>query len=245
MARCAVSAVRGDIMIYKKIYSWSIFLTALFSFEVWHLVNLIENIPVNDHNLQIIIKFAVGAFFSFGFFIGMVSLFYLLIEKFKFIKKLFFASSYIEGVWLCFGIPEDKKIVLIIQQIEQTPDKVSIYGQKFDYNNGNPTFRGSISSTSASLDDDKHLLNSTYISDKKDKINAGFSSFQLISKGKKAPDMFFGYSSNFSHGKRSAIGKRYCDYDKMPDLKEIVKEAKRFYEDQKELFDNIECNAGA
>jgi len=226
-------------MIYKRIYKWSIFLTALFSFGVWNLVNLIKTIQGIDDNLLMLIKFGVGAFFSYGFFIVIVSLLYRLIEKFKYIKKLFFASSYIEGVWLCLGIPENDKIVLIVQQIEQTSDEISIYGQKFDYNNGNPKYRGSVSSTGATFDSDKHILNSTYMSDKENGINAGFSSFQFINRGKKAPDMYFGYKSNLGpHGKRSIIGKRYCDIDKMPDLNTIVKEVKRFYEDQKELFDS-------
>jgi len=160
-------------------------LTGLVSFGVWNLLNLIENIPNMNSYLQILIKLAVGAFFSYGFFTGIVSLLYRLIEKFKFIKKLFFGSSYIEGVWLCFGIPEDDRMILIVQQIEQTADEISVYGQKFDYNNGNPIYRGSIASTGATFDSDKHTLNLTYMSDKKDGINAGFVSFQFINQGKR------------------------------------------------------------
>jgi len=228
-------------MIYKRIYKWSIFLTALVSFWVWNLVSSIADISWISSNLQILVKFVIGAFFSYGFFIGIVSLLYQLIEKCKCIKKLVFASTYIEGVWIGFSITEDNEIILIVQQIEQTSDKVSVYGHTLEYNNGNPIFRGSISPTGATFDSDKHTLNVTYMSDKKKGISAGFGSHQFINRGKKAPDSFFGYSANYgSHGKRFITGKRYCEFEKMPDLNTMVKEAKRFYEGQKELFDNQE-----
>ena len=85
-------------MIYKKIYKWSVFLTGLISFFVWHLIRLIE-IPDIDGYLQlsenalIIIKFGIGAFFSFGFFIVIASLLSLLIVKCKRIKRCFFGPS--------------------------------------------------------------------------------------------------------------------------------------------------------
>jgi len=163
-------------MIYKKIYSWSISLTALVSFGVWHLVSLIKNIPSIDSNLLIIIKFAIGAFFTYGFFIGMVSLLGWLILKCKHIKKLFFGSSYIEGVWIGPSISNDNEVVLIVQQIEQTADEVSIFGQTFEYNNGNPIFRSLWSSTGTSFDNIRHSLNLTYISNKMKEVNAGFCS---------------------------------------------------------------------
>jgi len=221
-------------MIYKRIYNWSVFLTALASFGVWNLVNLIETITGLDDSVLLIIKFVVGAFFSYGFFTGIVSILYRLIEEFKPIKKLFFASSYIEGIWLCSAITKENKLGFTVHQIEQTSDEISISGQKFDYNNGNPIPVGSLSSTGATFDNKKHLLNFTYTSNTRERINAGFASFQFISRGKKAPDEFNGYNANYSTDEKRIIKSiKHYDFNNTPDLDEIVKEVRKFYEDPK------------
>jgi len=225
-------------MIYKRIYNWSVFLTALASFGVWNLVNLIETITGLDDNLLLIIKFVVGAFFSYGFFTGIVSTLYWLIEEFKPIKKLFFASSYIEGVWLCSVITKDNELGFTVHQIEQTSDEISIYGQKFDYNNGNPISVGSLSSTGATFDNKKHL-NFTYTSYNREVTNAGFASFQFTSRGKKAPDEFNGFNANYStNEKRIMKSIKHYDFEEMPDFKIIVEKVKEFYDGHKELFYN-------
>jgi hypothetical protein len=224
-------------MIYKKIYTWSIFLTAFVSFGIWHLVNSI-NISGIDGNLQIIVNFVVGAFSSYGFFIGIVSLFGWFIEKSKCIKKRFFASSYIEGVWIGFAIPNENEIVLVVQQIKQTSSEISVYGERFRYVDGNPIFHGSLVSTSASFDNNKHSLNCTYMSNKVDEVNAGFLSYQFINRGKKSPDVFLGFITNYTiKGKIVLMCKRHYDLEDIPDLKTILNDAKIFYENQKEYFD--------
>jgi len=224
---------------YKKLYVWSISLTAIASFIIWHLVSLIKDISWMNNYFQIIIEFTIGVVFTFGFFKGIVSLFCWLIEKCKCIKKLFFADSYIEGIWIGFSISSENKIVLVIQKIEQTPHEISIHGQTFKYNNGNPIHHNLWSSTGASFDNVKHILNFTYISNKMEKVNEGFCSYQFINQGKKAPNVFFGYIGNYTlNGKIVSMCKRYPDLKNIPDLKELVIDAKRFYEDHKELFDH-------
>jgi hypothetical protein len=229
-------------MIYKKIYKWSVFLTGLISFLVWHLIRVIKTTDIDGYlqlseNALIIIKFVIGACFSFGFFILIVSLFCWLIVKCKCIKRCFFGPSYIEGVWIGFGTSEDGEIVLIIQKIEQTSDEISIHGQTFEYNNGNPIHRSLWSSTGTSFDNSKHSLNFTYISNKMKEVNAGFCSHQFSNQGKKAPDMFFFFFANYgTHKKRFFMGKKYYDLENIPDLKVMINDAKFFYEDQKEYF---------
>ena len=50
--------------------------------------------------------------------------------------------------------------------------------------------------------------------------------------------MFFAYIGNYTKDSiKEKMCKRYYDLEKMPDLKVMVNDAKRFYEDQKELFD--------
>jgi uncharacterized membrane protein len=224
-------------MIYKKIYACSIFFTAIVSYGVWYLVNLLKDIPGINANFQIIINFVIGAFFSFGFFTGMVSILGWLIVKNKRIKRCFLDSTYIEGVWIGFGGSKDGKIVFIVLQIEQTLYGVSVHGQTLKYNDGNPIFRGSWSSIGASFDNDKHSLDLIYISNKMDDLNEGFSSNLFINRGKKSPDVFFGFNTNFSTPeKRVFMGKKFYDLEDMPDLKTISNDAKTFYEEQKEFF---------
>jgi len=53
-------------MIYKRIYNWSIPLTALASFGVWYLVKAINIVGIDD-NKQKIINFLIGTFFHLDF----------------------------------------------------------------------------------------------------------------------------------------------------------------------------------
>jgi len=162
-----------------------------------------------------------------------------LINKCKFIKRIFFASNYIEGVWIGFFINR-KGPALTIQQIEQSLDEVSVYGQTFKYNNGNPIFRSLFNSTGTSFDFKKHILYCTYISDKLDGVNAGFLNYHFINQEKKAPDIFLGYLSNYIYnGKMFFLCKKYCDIDKMPDLQTWIQIAKVFYESNKDYFKHI------
>ena len=225
-------------MINKRIYNWSIPLTGLFSFGVWYLVSLIKYDGIDDI-WQKVIKFGIGAFFSFGFFTGTVSILNWLITKYKFLKKLFFASYYIEGVWIGFSVTE-RGLTLMIQQIEQTVDNVSVYGQTFNYKNGITEFRHISKSTGTSFDYVKHSLYCTYISDKTKEVNAGFLNYQFINKGKKAPDKFWGYLANYNmNGKAFFMCKRLCDIEKMPDWQVCISEAKKFHEDNSEYFTHI------
>jgi len=225
-------------MVNKRIYNWSIPLTALVSFGVWYLVKSI-NINGIDANKQKIINFIIGTFFSFGFFSVTVTVFSQLINKCKFIKRIFLGTNYIEGVWIGFFINR-KGPALTIQQIEQTSDEVSVYGQTFKYNNGNPIFRSLFNSTGTSFDFNKHILYCTYISDKLDGVNAGFLNYHFINQEKKAYDMFWGYLSNYIYdGKMFFLCKKYYDIEKMPDLHSWIKIAKDFYESYKEYFKHI------
>ena len=71
-----------------------------------------------------------------------------------------------------------------------------------------------------------------------DNINAGFCCYQFVNRKQKIPDMFFAYIGNYTKDRKIvSMCKRYYDLEKMPDLKVMVNDAKRFYEDQKELFD--------
>jgi hypothetical protein len=236
-------------MIYKEIYKWSVFLTGLVSFLVWHVIRFIyipdvkEYLQIDD-NLLIIIKFVIGAFFSFGFFIGMVSLFGGIIEKFKFIKKLFFGSSYIEGVWLGFGSAKNDEIVFLVLHIEQTSYGVSANGETFKYNDGNLILRGSWASTSATFDNVTHTLIVTYGSNKTNEVNEGFSINNFFNQGKKPPKEFLGYNTNFTiSGKRTFIGKRFYDLEKRPDLKVITNDMMSFYEEKKEKLGHTKVTA--
>jgi len=227
-------------MINKRIYNWSIPFTGLVSFGVWYLISLINYNGIDDV-LQKVIKFGIGAFFSFGFFSVTVSAINWLINNLKFFKRLFFASYYIEGVWVGFSVSE-RGLTLMIQQIEQTADEISIYGQTFNYNYKDKIseFRHTSKSTGTSFDYGKHSLYCTYISDKFKEVNAGFLNYQFINKGKKASDKFWGYLANYSmNGKAFFMCKRYCDIEKMPDWQECIDTAKIFYERNKDYFNNL------
>jgi len=225
-------------MIEKKIYQWSIPLTALVSYGVWYLVSLFKIYDLDD-NLQKIINFAIGAFFSFGFFSVIVPIFSLLINKFKFIKRKIFASNYIEGLWIGFFINR-KGVALTIQQIEQTSDEVSVHGQTFKFNKGNPIFRSLFHSTGTSFDYNKHILYCTYTSDKLDGINAGFLNYYFINQDKKPADTFWGYLSNYVYdGKMFFLCKKHSNKKDMPEITTWIDIAKKFYEDNKNYFDHI------
>jgi len=225
-------------MINKRIYNWSIPFTGLVSFGVWYLVRLIEFNKI-DGIWQLIINLGIGAFFSFGFFTGTVLVLNWLITKCKLLKKIFFSSYYIEGVWIGFSVTE-RGLTLMIQQIEQRVDDVSVYGQTFNYKNGIPEFRHISKSTGTSFDYDKHSLYCTYISDKPKEVNAGFLNYQFINQGKKAPDKFWGYLANYNmNGKAFFMCKRLCDIEKIPEWHECINEAKKFYESNIEYFKHI------
>jgi len=67
---------------------------------------------------------------------------------------------------------------------------------------------------------------------------AGIGTGAVINDQRKTPDMFFAYIGNYTKDSiKEKMCKRYYDLEKMPDLKVMVNDAKRFYEDQKELFD--------
>ena len=226
-------------MFYKRVYKLSVLLTGLISYLVWSLLwRLLEsdNIAGVNDNLRIIINLVIGAFFSYGFFIGMVSLIDRFIVKYKSIKKRFFSSTYIEGIWSGFCISKDE-IVLVIKQIEQTSYDVFLSGQTFKYNDGNPTYRGTWVSTGASFDDTKHILNYTYSNDKIIDQNTGFANHQFIKQDKKAPDILFGYVSSYnSGGKAFVMCRKHCDLERIPDLQSSIDLAKTFYENHKKHF---------
>jgi len=222
---------------YKKINNWSIFLTALVSYWIWYTINPVT--ILNNSIFQIPIKIAVSTVFSFGFFSIIVPILSFVINKCKFIKKIFFSTNYIEGVWIGFFINK-KGVALTIQQIEQISDDVSIYGQTFKYNKGNPIFRSLFNSTGTSFDYNKHTLYCTYLSDKLDGVNAGFLTYHFINQEKKAPDMFWGYLANYIYdGKMFFLCKKYHDIEQMPDLQSWINIAKDFYENNKDYFNNI------
>ncbi|GBU28067.1 hypothetical protein R84B8_01625 [Treponema sp. R8-4-B8] len=224
-------------MIYKKINNWSIFLTALVSYGIWYLINPVT--IFNNNIFQLPLKIIISTVFSFGFFSIIVPVLNWLINKHKFIKRIFFGTNYIEGVWIGFFINK-KGVALTIQQIEQTSDEVSVYGQTFKYNNGNPIYRSLFNSTGTSFDFNKHILYCTYISDKLDGVNAGFLNYHFINQEKKAPNMFWGYLSNYIYdGKMFFLCEKHCDIEKMPDLQSWIKTAKDFYESRKEYFKHI------
>jgi hypothetical protein len=224
-------------MIYKKINNVSIFLTALVSYGIWYLFNPVT--ILNNDILQKAIKIIISSVFSFGFFSIIVPALSWIINKCKFIKKIVFSANYIEGVWIGFFINR-KGVALTIQRIEQTSDEVSIFGETFKYNKGNPIFRSFFNSTGASFDYNKHILYCTYLSDKLDGVNAGFLTYYFSNQEKKVPDTFWGYLSNYIYdGKMFFLCKKYCDTEKIPDLQSWINTAKEFYENNKDYFKHI------
>jgi hypothetical protein len=237
-------------MIYNGIYQWSVFVTALISFALWGLLRTVEyndngivililrifGVDKND-DLKLIIVSVVETFFSFGFFVMIVKILTYSADKWKWLKKLFLRSLYIEGVWVGFYVGRNE-IVLVIQLMRQTSDAILITGQSFYYNDGKPIFRGLWESISMSLNPVNLSLNGVYCADKDEGISKGFLNEQFVINGKKPPDTFCGYMAHYTITEKVFIMcKKYCDLEPMRDLSSYVNEAKRVFEDNKRYFD--------
>ena len=215
--------------------------TTIIVFGMWYGISLLllkypewfNNPGNNKYN---ILGLLVTALISVGVYRLIYLLVSYLVNKFNFIKKIFFSSYYLEGTWVGFYIGIKGKERYIIETFEQNLDTLVIKGTAFDENKKIHSFW---TSESINLDIEKGELSYQYkVRSTKEKPDpTGIAYFSMNRENNRKPaNMLIGYSSDTHLPRKcTAIEYKLCDKTNYV-LKDALEDAEKFYKSKKEFF---------
>jgi len=119
----------------KSVYGVAVFCTAVIAHLVWKYASH-KNFPdsIIGKMLEIVFPPLLVALSSYASFIIILNIFLFTINKFTFIKKIFYNTEYVEGWWVGFyqranDNPNDLRF--IVEDIEQTFDEITVKGVSY------------------------------------------------------------------------------------------------------------------
>ena len=98
-------------MIYQKICNCALFMTSIFVFITWSLIDTIDFSNFDNIISEIIAGYIIKFVLAFGFFNSIVLVTVYFFDKIPFMKKIIFGSSFFEGVWVGYYTVEDTHVI--------------------------------------------------------------------------------------------------------------------------------------
>lgn len=216
-------------------------LTTTVVFGMWYGISLLlleypEWFNNPENNKYTIIGFFATSLLSVGVYRLIYLLVSYLVNKFNFIKKIFFSSYYLEGTWVGFYIGIKGKERFFIETFEQNLDILVIKGTAFDENKKIHSFW---TSESINLDIEKGELSYQYkVRATKEKPDpTGIAYFSMNRENNRKPaSMLIGYSSD-THLPRKCTAIEYkISNNTGYNMNSALDKAKKFHQIKKEFF---------
>jgi hypothetical protein len=216
-----------------KLHSIVLGLTTLIVFYLWEIVSSLA-IKYPD------LKIPVAAIISIGLYQTILTIIKFVFMRIRFIKKLIFGSSYLEGIWIGFFIGKSDKERFFIETFEQDFNSITIRGQGYRDSEG---YYGSWTSQNVHFDVRKGSISYMYETDaiKNSFINPGLAIFTIDRKSiNSPPHRLKGFSSDLYHPKKlKSLERKISDVPDVKDVNFALQQAKLFYEENKSFIEMI------
>lgn len=172
-------------------------ITTALVFALW---GILSQIIINSNKLNVLLLSLMGFIVSLGAYRITLKIVESIAIRFRFIKKIIFGRSYLDGIWVGAYIGSNGKPRYFIEYFEQDFNSLIIRSKCYYEDK---RYKGDWKSMNASIDEDKGELYYTYETTMKDNgfRNVGFAIFSFDRKNKlSSPNKLFGFSSDIDSG---------------------------------------------
>lgn len=210
-----------------KLHGIVLSLTTIVVYNLWEILSIIQ--VTNTES-----KVLIGILVSLGTYQTILSVIKYVFLKIRVVKKFIFGASYLEGVWVGFFIGKAGKERFYIETFEQDFNKITIRGDGYREDEG---YYGSWISHNVHFDIRAGSITYLYETNaiKNSFINPGLAFFTIDRKNLESPPYKLkGFSSDLYDPKKlKSLEKKISDIPNIKDVKEALKLAKEFYENNK------------
>ena len=218
----------------KKIYSMALFLTSVFVFMIWNLIQRCEIEWIQNPILKQIARYLIDYIFAYGFFEMILQLFYKGVSRNRRAKRWILSASYLEGVWVGY-YEEQGEIIFFYEQIEQNFVQTQIRGYGYD-----AALRQVCcwNSQTVNIDPNKGCMETIYEVDEiQSRVKKeGISHFQFHRQDRKRPpDILVGYSLELDAvDKIRSYETKICCLPNRYQSVELIQKAMELYQQDRE-----------
>ena len=220
-------------MIYKKIYSFTLAITGVLVFFVLPWMNEL----ISPFIPSLAISF-IEFFSAYGFFRLFTNFMLKTIDRSSVLKRMFFSSSYFEGMWVgYYVVPVDKKHVIFFKKIEQSVEKINLVVHAYHVNDG--SFRGKWKNNGGIFIDHEEMELSylydfsavnSFDTGKSNPNSSGTFVANYFRQGLfKSPHRLVGIASNFVTQDKFQVEMKKVYNVKEDDIEQLKKAAREFY----------------
>jgi len=225
----------------KRFNSIVISLTTICVFIIWYYVSIFLKSPpcwLKDFptTQKAIVIFVLTGLLSHSIYKIVFVLFAYVIKQTKWIKKLIFSSSYLEGTWIGFYLGYLGKVRYVIETFEQDLDGLVIRGKAFDEN---LIFHSTWIANTVNIDPKKGQLSYHYKVESpievSDQNGIAFFNFERDNTNK-PPESLIGFSADLHLGTKCKATEIKKSNKTIYDISIALNEAKEFFEKNKLHF---------